>query len=247
MKAILLCAGFGTRLYPLTENQAKPLLPIAGKPLINYVIEKFEPIKELNEVVLISNGLFYQNFIEWKNLSKLPWKVTVVNDQTMDNDHRLGAIRDLKLGLDQAKVNDDILLLAGDNLFDEGLKDFVEGSRQKSPGASVGVYEVKSRELAQKYGLIKTDSSGRITEFFEKPKNPSTLLASMGVYFFPKETLPFVARYLENNQNPDAPGFYLSWFIKHAPLYAFRFGGTWFDIGDINSYQTANQYFENLK
>ncbi len=246
MKAVFLCAGYATRLYPLTEHQPKPLLVIDGEPLLTHLLKKLESISSLDHILIISNGRFYNHFCEWHEALKTNKKISILNDGTMDPDHRLGAIQDLKLGLEKGAAGDtDVLVLAGDNLFDAELGAFVSFAQSKKPAASVGVYDVHDKTLAQKYGLIKTDSSGKITAFFEKPKDPPTTLASMGIYYFPKETLHHVDRYLEKNQNPDAPGFYMSWLAQEISVFAFPFGGTWFDIGDLDSYHQADQFFQS--
>ncbi len=243
MKAVLLCAGFATRLYPLTAAQPKPLLKVAGKPILNYLVERLEAVPLLDQTVLVSNGKFYDSFLKWRKTLESALEITVLNDGTMANDTRLGAIRDLALALDETGWKEDVLVLAGDNLFDAEFKPFLSFAQAKAPAVSIGVYDVKDRELAQKYGLVETDPSGKITAFFEKPKDPPTTMASTGVYFFPKETLFFIGRYLETNKNPDAPGYYLNWLIKEINLFAYTFPGTWFDIGDMTSYQKADQYF----
>ena len=244
MKVVFLCAGYGTRLYPLTEDQPKPLLPIGDEALLTHLFRKLEPIETLESILVISNGRFYDHFCRWQKTLKTKKPVRILNDKTMNPDDRLAAIQDLKLGLEQEGKDHDFLVLAGDNLFDSELIPFVSFAQTKRPYASVGVYDVRDKTLAQKYGLIKTDSSGKITAFFEKPKDPPTTLASMGIYYFPKETLHFVDRYLEANRNPDAPGFYMSWLAKESSVFAFQFSGTWFDIGDLNSYHQADEYFK---
>ncbi len=247
MKAILLCAGFGTRLYPLTEHQAKALLPIADEPLINHLMKKLVSAEELAEIVLISNGRFYDDFVRWSNARKTDCPIRIVNDHTMDNDHRLGAIRDLKLAIDEAGVDEDILVLAGDNLFDLDLTGFIASARSRRPAASVGAYQLADRELAKKYGLIKTDSSEKIISFLEKPKDPPTLLASMGVYYFPMEGLHWIGRFLEENKNMDAPGHYLAWLLDRSPIFAYPFRqGLWFDVGDMTSYEKADKHYREL-
>ena len=247
MRAVLLCAGFGTRLYPLTEDRPKSLLQVAGEPLLNYLVRELETIPLLHQVTLVANGRFYDQFCDWQRKLKSRPTLTIVNDRAGEPENRLGAIKDLQMALSAEKSDDDILVLAGDNLFDAGLEPFISFALSKRPAGSVGVYQVESRALAKKYGLIQTDSSDKITGFFEKPENPPTLLASMGVYFFPKETLSWIDCYLGEHKNLDAPGYYISWLIKQVPLFAFRFGGSWFDIGDFNSYQKANEHFEVLK
>lgn len=243
MKAVFLCAGYATRLYPLTEQKPKPLLPVDGEPLLTHLLKKLESISSLDHIFVISNGRFYDHFCEWQKAVKTKKKISVLNDHTMDPEHRLGAIQDLKLGLGEGAGDTDVLVLAGDNLFDSELGDFISFAQSKKPAACVGVYDVHDGTLAQKYGLIKTDSSGKITAFFEKPKDPPTTLASMGIYYFPQETLCHVDQYLEKNKNPDAPGFYMSWLAREMSVFAFPFKGIWFDIGDLNSYHQADEYF----
>ena len=247
MNAIFLCAGYGTRLHPLTKDKPKPLLPIGGRALLNHLIEKLEAIKSLDQIVIVSNALFYQQFVQWKKTISTKKKITIVNDGTSHNDQRLGAIQDLKLGMKACIKQSDLMVLAGDNLFDTDLSEFASYVASKRPAVTVvGVYDVQDRTLASKYGLIKTDSSGKIIAFLEKPKDPLTTLASMGIYFFPKETLAYVDRYLQSHGNPDAPGFYISWLTDQIDVYAFPFKGTWFDIGDLNSYYKADEFFKKL-
>ena len=245
MNAIFLCAGYGTRLYPLTKDKPKPLLPIGDRVLLNHLVEKLEAIQLLDQIVIVSNARFYDQFVEWRKTAPTKKKITIVNDGTTDNDNRLGAIPDLKLGMKACAKPSDLMVLAGDNLFDADLSEFASYAVSKCPGAAVGVYDVKDRTLATKYGLIKTDSSGKIIAFLEKPKDPPTTLASMGIYFFPKETLAYVDRYLQSHGNPDAPGFYVSWLTEQIDVYAFPFKGTWFDIGDLNSYYKADEFFKS--
>ena len=247
MKAIFLCAGYGTRLYPLTEHKPKALLEIGGKVLLSYLLEKVKPLLLLNGVTIISNDRFYDHFCRWQETLKSDLSVSILNDGTKDPEHRLGAIQDLKLVLEKEDIHDDVLVLAGDNFFDSDLNSFVSFAQAKCPGVSVGAYDVQDRALAQKYGLIKTDSSGKITAFLEKPKDPPTTLASMGIYYFPKEILHYVDQFLETNRNPDAPGYYMSWLSKKTNVYAYAFHGVWFDIGDLNSYEQADQYLRTYR
>ncbi len=245
MKAIFLCAGYGTRLYPLTKDCPKSLLLIAGEALLNHLVRKLEAIPELDHIILISNARFYEQFVQWQKQFKTSCKISVINDGTSDNEHRLGAIQDLKLGMNLVPGSD-LLVLAGDNLFDSNLSPFIQYAQSKS-SPTIGFYDVHDRELAKKYGLIKTDSSGKIMAFFEKPSDPPTTLASMGIYYLPQDTLNLVDRYLAENQNPDAPGFYISWLANKTDVYAFPFHGAWFDIGDLSSYYKADEFFKTIK
>ena len=244
MKAVFLCAGYGTRLYPLTVEKPKPLLPIAGEALLTHLLRKLESIASIDQVVVVSNDRFYRHFCDWQAGIRTSKRVTVLNDGTKDPEHRLGAIQDLKLGWCHEGSDTDLLAFAGDNLFDADLFPFISFAESMRPGACVGVYDVKDRNLAQKYGLIKTDTSGKIIAFFEKPKDPPTTRASMGIYFLPKETFQLMDRYLKANQNPDAPGYYIGWLSKETNVFAYRFSGTWFDIGDLDSYQRADEFLK---
>jgi glucose-1-phosphate thymidylyltransferase len=245
MKVIFLCAGYGTRLYPLTENRPKPLLEIADEALLTHLVKKLDPIPSVEDIVVVSNGRFYSLFCDWRDSLDHKRKIMVINDGTEAPEDRLGAIQDLKLGFQEGKKKADTLVFAGDNLFDSDPSSFVSFSQSKRPFPCVGVFDVQDRVLAQKYGLIQTDSSGKISAFFEKPKDPPTTLASMGIYYLPKETLSLVDRYLETNRNPDAPGYYISWLSRETSVFAYPFKGSWFDIGDLNSYQKADEYFRN--
>jgi glucose-1-phosphate thymidylyltransferase len=247
VKAIFLCAGYGTRLYPLTKDKPKALLSIGGEPLLNHLLRKLESVQKLDEIVLVSNDRFYKPFSHWNKGVKSTKKITVVNDGTTSNDNRLGAIRDLKLGLKHLSSADDTLVLASDNLFDTDIASFTDFVAKKKAPAAVGVYDIKDLTLASQYGLVKMDATQKVTEFLEKPKNPPTTLASMGIYYLSKSSLPLIDVYLSANENPDAPGFYIGWLSRKTSLYAFTFSGTWFDIGDISSYEKADAYFKTHK
>lgn len=243
MKAVFLCAGYGTRLYPLTEDRPKPLLDIAGEALLTHLVRKLDSLPSLEDVIVVSNDRFFPQFSRWCDALSGKKSIRVINDGTKVPEDRLGAMQDLKLGLREGREEADALVIAGDNLFDADFLPFVSFSESKRPSPCVGVYDVKDWVLARKYGLIKMDSSGKINTFFEKPKDPPTTLASMGIYYFPKESLHFIDEYLEAHRNPDAPGYYVSWLCQKLDVFAYPFQGAWFDIGDIHSYQKADQYF----
>ena len=167
--------------------------------------------------------------------------ISVVNDGTTTNDNRLGAIRDIEFVIKQKKISDDILVLASDNYFDFNLAEFVKKAQANRPNATLAVYDIRNLELAKQYGLVTCNPNGQITAFLEKPQNPTTTLASTGVYFFPKESLKLLDQYLKSNQNPDAPGHYIKWLVENSQVFAFSFEGTWYDIGDFESYKKADQ------
>ena len=245
MKVILLCAGYATRLYPLTENTPKPLLPVGGRPMLEWILDRVKGIKGVEAAYIITNHKFSGHFTEWTKKVRYPWPIEAIDDQTTSNETRLGAIGDLAFALKQKNVGkEDILVIAGDNLFTFDLVKFIETAKSKRPHGAIAVYDVRDKELAKQYGLVRTDASGKVIEFLEKPKNPPTTLASCGLYWLPAETCLLLDRYIADGHNPDQPGYYMRWLAETAGLYAVPLEGEWLDIGDRTSYDKANARFQ---
>jgi len=242
MKAIILCAGYATRLYPLTENQPKPLLPVGDKPILEWILAKVEKIKGIEAVYLVTNEKFSSHFESWAKKARYPWPVEVVNDHTKSNETRLGAIGDLAYVIRQKNIPpDDLLVIAGDNFFDFDLVAFTDFGKIKRPHGVIAVYDVMDKELAKRYGLVRTSPEGRIEEFQEKPPEPKTTLASSGIYWLPKEIWGLLDTYISSGHNTDQPGHYMRWLAETSGLYALPLKGKWLDIGDLASYQKANE------
>lgn len=242
MKAIVLAAGYATRLYPLTKDTPKPLLEINGKPMMDYIMEKIVGIG-VKEVFVVTNDKFYESFKAWAdNYEGGVEKVKVVNDGTTSNDDRLGAIGDMKFVIEREKLDGDLLVIGADNLFDFTLDKAYELFLEKNESV-VLAYDVKDFELAKKYGLLEVDSNNRIVSFQEKPANPKTTLASMCAYFYPAKTLPLIDKYLEEGNNPDSPGNFPVWLVKNYVAYAAVYDGKWFDVGSFESLKDAKEAF----
>ena len=246
MKAVLLCAGYATRLYPLTQNQPKPLLPIAGRPMIDYLLLKIEEEPSIDQVFLVTNDRFFPHFKDWAKAQNYRWPIEVVNDGTKTSETRLGAIGDLNFFLKHLRLREDLGVFAGDNLFDLDLKKFFAFAKSHRPHASVGVVDVEIKELASRYGVVRLDQNRRVVEFLEKPKNPPSTLASTGIYALAKEGLDLLDRYIREGHNADRIGDFLNWLVQIDEVFGFPFKGIWFDIGDLNSYQKADRYFQTL-
>ncbi len=241
MKAIILCAGYATRLYPLTENQPKPLLAVGAKPILEWILGQVEKIQGVDGVYIVSNDKFAGHFEKWAATVKYPWPVEVVNDRTTSNETRLGAIGDLAYVIRTRKLAPcDLLVIAGDNFFDFDLVSFTEFGKKKRPHGIIAVYDVEDKELAKRYGLVRTDANGKILEFQEKPAQPTTTLASSGIYWLPKDIWSLLDTYISSGHNTDQPGHYMRWLAENSGLYAFSLKGKWLDIGDLASYQKAN-------
>ena len=231
MKAIILAGGYATRLRPLTDDVSKCLLPIAGRPMVDWILDRIEGVDEIDAVHLVTNSRFAPDFREWARSRP---RVAVHDDGTSSNDDRLGAIGDVAFTLERAAIDDDVLVIAGDNLFDYDLNDYVDFWRGKSARAAsaVAVHDVGDLRLASQYGVVAVDGDERVIEFVEKPAEPSSTLAATATYIYHREHVPLVARYLAEGNAPDQSGSFFEWLRSREPVYAYRFSGTWLDIGD---------------
>ena len=248
MKVVLLCAGYATRLYPLTENQPKPLLPVGGKPILEHLFEKLEALSAVQQIFLVTNDRFYPHFQDWaRKMKPSLWKIEVVNDGTKTNEERLGAIGDLIFVLKKFRIQDDLAVFAGDNLFSSELKSFVSFAESHRPYATIGVVDVGRRDRARQYGIVRVDPEGRIVEFLEKPEEPPSTLASTGAYWFDGKNMDLLDRYIREGHNADRPGDYIRWLVEVDRVFAYPFKGSWFDIGSLDSYQEADRFFAKAK
>jgi glucose-1-phosphate thymidylyltransferase len=248
MKMIILAAGYATRLYPLTLNQPKPLLHVAGKPMVEHVLDNLAPIGGIDRVYVVTNAKFAGHFQKWSHQYRAAgskFEFTVVNDGSTDDANKLGAIGDIHFVLQTQQVNDDLIIVAGDNLFSEKLGDFGTFCREKNAPV-LALYDVGDLEQIKKYNSISVDGTGRITFFEEKPKNPASTLTGIALYFYPKNSIPLIRQYMAEGNNPDQPGRLVQWFYPRASVYTWRVPGLWFDIGSKETLEEANQIFASL-
>ena len=245
MKIIILAAGYATRLYPLTLNQPKPLLPVAGKPMIEHVLDNLAPIDGIDRVYVVTNAKFAGHFQKWAEAyraSKSNLQFTIVNDGTTNDADKLGAIGDIHYVLNTQNVDDDLMIVAGDNLFGEKLGGFGKFCREKNAPV-LALYDVGDLEQIKKYSSISVAADSRITAFEEKPKHPTSTLAGIALYFYPKSTIPLIKQYVAEGNNPDQPGRLVQWLYPRTPVYTWRVPGLWFDIGSKETLQEANIIF----
>jgi len=245
MQALVLAAGYATRLYPLTKNTPKPLLPVAGKPIIDYIIEKIESLPELEKIYVITNARFYQHFQKWLADGPPSKKIEIINDETDSDDNKLGAIGDINHVINRHNIKDDLLIVAGDNIFDFEMGPYYQFCRRN--GSTVGLYEAESLEAVKKYSCVDLDPENRITSFEEKPQNPPTKLFAIAIYYYNRQALALMRQYLENGGNPDAPGYYVQWLYEQMPVFGFHFKGHWFDVGNFQVYDEAREFFKKKK
>ncbi|WP_066191403.1 nucleotidyltransferase family protein [Gracilibacillus timonensis] len=242
MKCIILAAGYATRLYPLTKNKAKPLLEIGGKPLINHIMEKIEPIDSIDRVYVVTNQKFAASFEEWAKDSAWQKPLTIVNDETTSNQDRLGAIGDIAYVINQQQIKDDTMVLAGDNLFDFDLTDFVQ-FYQSAQTDCITYHKLEDKEALQQIGVMTLNEQGEVQTFEEKPKVPKSNLAVPPFYIYQQSTLPLLRQYIREDNNPDAPGNFIPWLIKHRPVQAFPLAEACYDIGTLESYRKVQSLF----
>jgi glucose-1-phosphate thymidylyltransferase len=235
LKALILAAGYATRLYPLTLTRPKPLLPIADRPLVDWILERIREVTD--EIHLVTNHKFASAFRAWGETRG----VAVHDDGTTSEDDRLGAVGDVRFVAEAAGLEgDDLLVVAGDNLFDFSLADFVEFCRERGEASAVALYDVGNFELARKYGIAEVDGNDRVVAFVEKPDEPASTLAATATYLYHRAHLPLVERYLGEGNSADQPGRFIAWLHARAPVYGYRFEGDWRDIGDAEQLLEAD-------
>jgi glucose-1-phosphate thymidylyltransferase len=242
MKGLVLAAGYATRLYPLTLDKPKALLEVGGRPMLDHVLERLEAMG-VDETIVVTNAKFTPHFEEWAEGKE---GVTVVNDGTTSNDDRLGAIGDIGFVLEQLGVDDDLVVIAGDNLFSEDVSGFATFGR-KVDAPVLAVHDVGDRSRMHEYNQVELDVEDRITFFEEKPSDPRTTLAGVALYYYPRAALPLVRQYLVDGNNPDQPGRLVQWLYPRTPVYAWRLPGIWYDIGSAETLEEADHIFSQSR
>ncbi|AAR38880.1 NEQ025 [Nanoarchaeum equitans Kin4-M] len=243
LSVIILSGGFATRLKPLSEYIPKPLLPIGGVPIINYILQR---VIELNpERIIISvNKKFENHFRYWLKTLEND-KIELIVTPIKDVKELKGAIWDLNYSIKEAWINENLLVVAGDNLFDFNLRKLIRIMRENKSFA-LALYDVKNLELAKRYGVVKLKSN-KIIDFKEKPEKPESTLVSTAIYAIPKEKLSLIDEYIENpNNEKDKLGKLIEWLLytKNEPVYGIIYEGNWFDIGSLDEYIRANKFVE---
>ena len=245
MNALILAAGYATRLYPLTLNKAKPLLEVGGKPIIEWLFDNLAPVPGLRTVYIVTNDKFSGDFQNWANRyqNRNPqMKIKIINDGSKSDDDKLGAIGDINLVMTREKLtDDDLLVIAGDNLFEQPLTEFVNAAKRSQ--ATVAVHDVGNLEAMKKYGTVTVDKNGVITNFEEKPEKPKSTLAAVALYCYSRDLLPLFRTYLAAGNNPDQPGLFLQWLYTRKAVNTFEIKGRWLDIGSKETLANADKIF----
>ncbi len=250
MKCIVLAAGYATRLYPLTENFPKPLLEVGDKPILNWVLDTVGD--EISEIIVVSNHKFIEHFTKWSREQNYKASILVVDDGSIDNEHRLGAVKDIQFALDSCNENisDDegYLVVAGDNVIDFRLSDFIRFAASKGTSC-ITCHEENDLKRQQKTAIITVDDSNRITTYEEKPVEPKGNLAVPPFYFYYGRDIKRINEAISEGCSYDAPGSFAAWLSQKTSMYAWKMvredgsEGHRFDIGDIDSYKEVQKVF----
>jgi len=246
MKAIILAGGYAKRLWPLTKSKPKQLLSVGGKPMIEYIMKKLETQKEIGKIIISTNEKFEENFKEWLSGYKSSKDIELVIEPTLLEENKLGSVGALGYLIRKKNIDEELMIIGGDNLFEFDLRDLINYYREKK-GDVVALYDLKSIYEAQNYGVAKVDEKMRITDFVEKPENPPSTLVSTACYVLSQEGVKGILTYLDAGENPDAIGFFIKWLIKREKVSGFVFSGRWFDIGSLESLKEADSIYTKKK
>lgn len=245
MKAIVLVGGFATRLYPLTKDRPKALLPLGDKGVLDYIIEKLERVPEVDEVFVVGNSYFADTFEKWKNEKNYKIKIEIINDDGKDNASKPGALGGLRYALTKEEYDDDTLLLAGDNYFDFEIKPFVDYYNERKTISLIGGKFDDLDYLGKNFGVVKLDEKGKVLEMEEKPGVPKSNIGLYAFYLFPRGLRKKLDRYFDEGNNPDALGYFVNWLNNMDDIYCYVTKENCFDIGTIDMYNHVCEYVKN--
>lgn len=244
MKCVILAAGYATRLYPLTENFPKPLLEVAGKPILDWLIDDMASTGMVEEYIVISNHKFAHIFEEWA-AKKSDVTIRVIDDGTTSNETRLGAVKDIQFAIEQLQLDDDLLVMAGDNLLDFSLGEFMRYGKEKNATCVMRYYEASEARL-HKTGVIEIDANDGILSFEEKPAQPKSHWCVPAFYYYTREDSHLIKKGIESGCGTDAPGSFIAWLCGQTKVYAWEMPGRRYDIGNLESYEEVKQNYKGV-
>ena len=243
MKCLILAAGYATRLYPLTENFPKPLLSVGEKTILDWLVDDIDTLGAVDEYVVISNHKYAHHFEEWAQGKSV--KITVVDDGTSSNETRLGAVKDIEFAIKELSLDDDMLVIAGDNVLDFSLTKFIEYAKKKNASAIMRYYEPDEKKLL-KCGVVTIDSEDKILKMTEKSPTPETHWCCPPFYYYTKEDARLVGKGIEAGCGTDAPGSYIAWLSSVVDVYAMEMPGKRYDIGNLESYELVKKEYKGI-
>ena len=243
MKCLILAAGYATRLYPLTENFPKPLLSVGEKTILDWLVDDIDTANAVDEYVVISNHKYAHHFSNWAMGKEQ--KITVVDDGTDTNENRLGAVKDIQFAIDKLGLDDDMLVIAGDNVLDFSLTEFIEYAKSKNTSCVMRYYEPDDKKLL-KTGVVTIDDSDKILNMTEKSPTPATHWCCPPFYYYTSEDAKLVSKGIENGCGTDAPGSYIAWLCTQTTVHAMEMPGSRYDIGNLESYEKVKAEYKGI-
>ena len=248
MIAVILCGGYGSRLRPFTNNVPKALLEFGSIYLIDYIIYQIDKSAIIDDIIVVTNGRYFENFSDWKDKAEKNRHINIeiISDGTMTEETQLGAVAEIAFLLEHKNINDDVLIIAGDNYFEFNLYLMYNLFITKN-SIVIAVCNLRDNGLlSRKYGVVEIDQNNKINYFDEKPKNPKTSLASTACYMIKQNDLIELQRYLRNASDKDTLGEYIKWLVRSGNVvHGFVFNEAWYDIGTIDMYIEFNIFIEN--
>jgi glucose-1-phosphate thymidylyltransferase len=243
MKCLILAAGYATRLYPLTENFPKSLLKVQDKTILDHLVDDIDTIKEVDEYVVISNHKFYSHFCDWAK-SKTQ-NITVIDDGTVSNETRLGAVKDIQFAIERLNIDDDVLVIAGDNVLDFSLTKFITYAKNKNTSCIMRYFEGYQARL-KKSGVATIDDNEKIVEMVEKPLEPKSNWCCPPFYFYKRDDAKKIPNAIADGCGIDAPGSFVAWLCKNAVVHAMEMPGKRYDIGNLESYEKVQKEYKGI-
>ena len=243
MRCLVLAAGYATRMYPLTENFPKPLLPVGGKPILDWLLDDVEATGMIDGCAVVTNHRYQPHFQAWRETRLNP--VAILDDGSQSNAERLGAVRDIQFAIDSLGLDDDLLVIAGDNLLDFSLESFIRYAGEVGT-TCVMRYVEPSLERRRRSGVLRLDEAGRVLEMQEKPPEPISEWCAPPIYFYARRDLPMVRRGIEAGCGVDAPGSFIAWLCGQVPVHAWKMIGRRYDIGSLDTYEEAKRAYRGI-
>lgn len=244
MKCLILAAGYATRLYPLTENFPKPLLTVGDKTILDWLIDDIDSANAVDEYVVISNHKYAPHFEKWaKDKSQ---KITIVDDGTSSNETRLGAVKDIQFAIDVLNLNDELLVIAGDNVLDFSLTKFIAYTQEKKTSCVMRYFEADEKRLT-KCGVVTINEHDQIVNMMEKPAHPESNWCCPPFYYYTREDAKLIQKGIDSGCGTDAPGSYIAWLCTQVPVHAMEMPGQRYDIGNLESYEQVQKNYKGIQ
>ena len=244
MKCLILAAGYATRLYPLTKDFPKPLLEVGGKTILDWLTDDMDKSGKIDEYIVISNHRFAHHFEKWAQTKQM--NITVVDDGTETNETRLGAVCDIKFAMDRCAVDDDIFVIAGDNVLDFSLTKFIDYAGEKGTSCIMRYFEPDAEKL-KKCGVLEISPDDMVLSMEEKPDEPKSHWCCPPFYYYTKADAALISRGIESGCGTDAPGSFAAWLAQRSAVYAMEMPGSRYDIGSTESYEKVCSEYKGIK